>query len=153
MNHDSKLIYGSSIGYYREQLHRLRENRKSRIEQVERAKQMAFEGLRGQMLAERQRREEERERKAEEDKEWARMASARAERDRAREEAARREVRLLLTVYLFVDCLFPRLRRSGGGRRRRRSRGRSGCAGGGGAWSSGESASSSGARRTGKRFM
>ena len=114
---------------------------------------MAFEDLRGQMLAERQRREEERERKAEEDKEWARMASARAEKDRAREEAARREVGLLFTVYLYVDCLFLRLRRSGGGRLPRRSRGRSGCAGGGGAWSSGESASSSGARRTGKRLL
>ena len=67
---------------------------------MERAKQMAFEDLRGQMLAERQRREEERERKAEEDKEWARVASARAERDRAREEAARREVRLFFIVYL-----------------------------------------------------
>ena len=33
---------------HREQLHRLRENRKSRIEQVERAKQIAFEDLRGQ---------------------------------------------------------------------------------------------------------
>ena len=89
-----------SINYHREQLHRLRENRKSRIEQVERAKQMAFEDLRGQMLAERQRREEERERKAEEDKEWARMASARAEKDRAREEAARREV-----GPLFIDFI------------------------------------------------
>ena len=33
---------------HREQLHRLRENRKSRIEQVERKKQIAFEDLRGQ---------------------------------------------------------------------------------------------------------
>ena len=33
---------------HREQLHRLRENRKSRIEQAERAKQIAFEDLRGQ---------------------------------------------------------------------------------------------------------
>ena len=43
------------------------------------------------MLAERQRREEERERKAAEDAEYARLASARAERERAREEAVRRE--------------------------------------------------------------
>ena len=67
---------------------------------MERAKQIAFEDLRGQMLAERQRREEERERKAEEDKEWARMASVRAEKDRAREEAARREVNPLFIVFI-----------------------------------------------------
>ena len=41
------------------------------------------------MLAERQRREEEREMKAAEDAEYARLASLRAERERAREEAAR----------------------------------------------------------------
>ena len=44
------------------------------------------------MLAERQRREEERERKAAEDAEYARMASEKADKERAREEAARREM-------------------------------------------------------------
>ena len=44
------------------------------------------------MLAERQRREEEKERKAAEDAEYARMASEKAAKERAREEAARREM-------------------------------------------------------------
>ncbi|XP_059096465.1 gamma-tubulin complex component 6-like isoform X2 [Tigriopus californicus] len=76
---------------HKEQLDKIREHRKSVLEQEDRRKRLAFEELRDQMLEEKRRKEAEKELKRAEDRQFARLAAQKAAQDVLKEQAEKAE--------------------------------------------------------------
>lgn len=76
---------------HKEQLDKIRQHRKSILEEEDRRKRLVFEELRGQMLEEKRRKEAEKEFKRAEDHKFAQMAAQKAAQEALKEQAEKAE--------------------------------------------------------------